>query len=192
MKLDDLNLLSFGNTILMTGVIFEGEGKALMCFFPGENDPSNVLGRLDMDHEDWMKLIRQTDVMETEILAKAKDGSITKTFVRKSQRQIDANVSWRVWRRDNCRCRYCGRNDVALTVDHLVLWEEGGPSIESNLVSACKKCNKTRGNAQYGDWMLHPYYLKVSAALDEAGRLSNLRLLGTLDQIPKVVHQRSR
>ena len=71
MKLDDLNLLSFGNTILMTGVIFEGEGKALMCFFPGENDPSNVLGRLDMDHEDWMKLVRQTDVMETEILAKA-------------------------------------------------------------------------------------------------------------------------
>jgi hypothetical protein len=192
MKLSDLNLLSFGNSILMTGVIFEGEGKTLLCFLPGESEPTNVLDRLDMDLDDWTKLIRQTDIMETEILQKAKDGTITKAILRKSQRQIDAQVSWKVFRRDGYRCRYCGRDDAPLTVDHLILWEEGGPSIEQNLVSSCKKDNKARGNTQYRDWLTHPHYVRVSAALDEAGRQANRALLETLDKIPKAAHLRSR
>jgi 5-methylcytosine-specific restriction endonuclease McrA len=79
-----------------------------------------------------------------------------------------------------------------MTVDHLVLWEEGGPSTEANLLSACRKCNKTRGNTQYSAWLKSPFYGKVSRALDEATRRSNEALLATLDTIPKLVHTRSR
>ncbi|GAG09150.1 unnamed protein product, partial [marine sediment metagenome] len=88
------------------------------------------------------------------------------------------------------KCRYCGRDDVPLTVDHLVLWEDGGPSIEENLVSACRKCNKKRGNTEYSDWLQHPYYLKVSAALLPCHQEKNEKLAPTLPGIPRVVGKR--
>ena len=81
-----------------------------------------------------------------EAQTQAEDGTLTKAILRKTARQIEASVSWQVWRRDGCRCRYCGRDNVPLTVDHLVRWEEGGPSTEENLVSSCKKCNQSQGD----------------------------------------------
>lgn len=192
MRLQDLNLLSFGNTIQLAGAIYEGEGKAYLCYFPGEHDPSSVPVDLEMTPEEWVTFLRQTDIMEVEVLAKAKDGTITKALLRKSQRQIDAAVSWRVFKRDGYKCRYCGRDDVPLTVDHLVRWEEQGPTIEPNLVAACKKCNRTRGDHSYPQWLEHPYYRKVSAALIEDQRRANRKLTETLDAIPRVDHVRSR
>ena len=58
-----------------------------------------------------------------------------KAVIRKCQRNIEQGVSWNVFRRDGYACRYCGNKEVPLTVDHLVLWEESGPSTEANLVS---------------------------------------------------------
>jgi len=97
-----------------------------------------------------------------------------------------------VFRRDGYKCCYCGRDDVPLTVDHLVLWEDGGPSTEQNMVSACKKCNKARGRTQYVDWLRHPVYLKVSGNLSPERRAANEALVGALNAIPKVMHTRSR
>lgn len=193
----DVDLLAFGNEIMLSGVIFSGKDRLLLCPFPGGEDEGIdyfVASQeiLDMDLADWQRLIRQTDIMETEILEKAADGSIVKAIIRKSQRTIDAATSWAVYRRDGYKCRYCGRDDVPLTVDHLVLWEEGGPSIESNLLSCCKKCNKTRGRKQYGDWLQSPYYKHVSAKLSAKALEANSALLATLDAIPRVTHIRSR
>ena len=61
------------------------------------------------DTEDWKKVLRQTDLLETEVLALSEDGKLTKAILRKSQRQIEARISWNVFRRDGYRCRYCGR-----------------------------------------------------------------------------------
>ena len=88
-----------------------------------------------------------------------------------------------MYRRDHYRCRYCGANDVPLTVDHLVLWEEGGPSTEENLVSACKDCNKTRGNTPYHLWLRDSYYKRVSANLPPMIQEANERIAHTLDGI---------
>jgi 5-methylcytosine-specific restriction endonuclease McrA len=38
-----------------------------------------------------------------------------------------------------------------------------GASVEDNLITACRKCNKTRGNMLYEDWLNSDYYKKVSA-----------------------------
>lgn len=192
MKLQDLNLLSFGNTIQLTGAIYEGEGKAYLCYFPSEHDPSSVPVDLEMTPEEWVTFLRQTDIMEVEVLAKAADGTITKALLRKSQRQIDAAVSWRVFKRDGYKCRYCGRDDVPLTVDHLVRWEEGGPTTEPNLLSACKKCNRVRGDMSYETWLKHEHYLRVSKNLSALVRKDNLDLAATLGAIPRVQHVRSR
>lgn len=194
MKLNELEIHQIGNEIQLTGAIYSGQGKHLLCFFPDETLPGGEpLQALDMSFEDWMKFIRQTDLMETEILERnPKTGELTKAIVRKSQRQIDNAVSWKVFRRDQYTCRYCALNDVPLTVDHVVLWEEGGPSIEQNLVSACKKCNRTRGTMQYEQWLASSYYEEKAKKLSEAVKDANRSLVGTLASIPRMIHKRSR
>lgn len=52
---------------------------------------------------------------------------------------------WAVYMRDNWTCVYCEREDVALTLDHVHPRELGGGNEESNLVTACRTCNTTRG-----------------------------------------------
>ena len=197
-KLSDIDILKIGNTINMTGAIFSGEGKTFLCHFPDDQTPAvgvddfPLLERLDMDLGDWEKFLRQTDLLEVEVLAKASDGTLAKAILRKSNRQIDQVVSWRVFKRDEYSCRYCGRDDVPLTVDHLVCWEEGGPSSEANMVSACKKCNKVRGNTKYAEWLQHPHYKNVSKNLNEERRRRNHELADTLAAVPRHTHIKSR
>lgn len=191
MNFNDLDLLKFGNTVLMTGAIYSGEGQSYVLYFPNERDDGNEQ-HIDMSVDDWTALLKQTDLVEVEALAKAPDGTLVKAMLRKSNRNVDNTVSWRVFKRDGYKCRYCGNDNVPLTVDHLVTWEDGGPWIEANLVSSCKKCNKVRGNLSYAEWMKHPRYLQVSAKLDEAAKRMNTALVETLDKIPRVSHIRSR
>lgn len=209
MKVQDIGLLKFGNTIQLAGAVYADDkrlylamfpedrvvlatsGESVVHFRPGDPDEHGVYV-LDMNNEDWEGFLRQTDLMEVEALTQAKDGTITKAILRKSARQIEQGVSWRVFKRDGYACRYCGNDDTPLTVDHLVTWESLGPSTEANLVSACRKCNKTRGETPYGAWLLHPYYLEVSKKLTPEVRAANEALLVTLDKIPLRVNQKSR
>lgn len=189
-KFENLDLLQVGNTIQLAGAIWVGGGKTYLCLFPGEDMPMPV-DTLEMTIDEWQKFLRQTDIMETEVLAASADGKVAKALIRKSTRQIAQHVSWAVYRRDR-RCRYCGRDDVPLTVDHLVLWENGGPSTEGNLLSACRKCNKTRGNTEFADWLNHPYYKRVSQNLPPGIQQANLDIVATLDAIPRMVHKPTR
>jgi len=157
------------------------------------------LPELDLDHlvwleltyEDWKAFLRQSDLQETEVLSKDETG-LVKIILRKSARQIDQMVSWRVYKRDGYKCRYCGRDDLPLTVDHLVLWEDGGPSIEENLVSACRRCNKTRGNMKYIEWLDSPEYQHCCRNLDPQVYKQNMAVLRTLGDIAIRLHIPSR
>lgn len=210
-QLKDVNLLAFGNTIHMAGALYLGEGKLYATMLPeyrGELDidpigPSmqfsddksktiHAVEVLDLTCEDWKTFMRQADIMETEVLEHAgEDKGLVKAIVRKSARQISQIVSWNVFRRDGYACCYCGDDKVPLTVDHLVLWEELGPSIEENLLSACKRCNSKRGNTSYADWLKDKYYLRVAKNLTADRRQANEDILSTLDQIPRLKHKSS-
>ena len=188
----EMNLLEFGNNILMGGVIYSGNGNNYICLFPDDADIKEPFKAIDLSPEDWKKVIRQTDTMETEILEAAADGKMVKAIVRKSTRMIEQGLSWRVYKRDGYKCRYCAKEGIPMTVDHLVLWEKGGPSIEENLATSCRKCNKTRGSVLYEDWLNHPYYLKVSRGLSDKVKDLNESVLFTLDKIPLRTHTRKR
>jgi 5-methylcytosine-specific restriction endonuclease McrA len=190
MLLDDLNIHDVGGSIQIVGAVYQGEGKTYLCLFPGELNDLPV-EELEMDLEDWQRFLRQTDLRETRVLAEAGDEKTTKIVMRKSSRQISQRVSWAVYERDDYRCRYCGLR-APLTVDHLVLWEEGGPSIEANLAAACKKCNRTRGNTQYADWLKSAYYKKVSKGLMPNDLALNRAVLDTLATIPRMVHKHGK
>jgi hypothetical protein len=193
MKLSDLKLTAIGDTIQMVGAVYAGEGSAYICLFPEDADAAKLHQHiLEMDAEDWKVFLRQTDLMETEVLTKASDGTLAKAMIRKSSRAVDQVVNWNCFRRDNYTCRYCGNSKIPLTVDHLVRWEEGGPSIETNMLSACRKCNKIRGDKSYTEWLRNDYYLRVSQGLTEEIRAANLAIAATLPAIPRKLHITSR
>jgi 5-methylcytosine-specific restriction endonuclease McrA len=50
-----------------------------------------------------------------------------------------------VFLRDDYTCQYCGRDNVELTIDHVVPRSRGGGHTWDNLVSACKMCNHRKG-----------------------------------------------
>lgn len=192
MKLGDLDLLELGNTIEIGGIILTDHknGKNFVALLP-ENDAKGETDVLYMSVPDWEKFFRQTDLIETQIFA-THNGILKKIIVRKTERQINQNVAWRVYKRDGYKCRYCGRDNVPLTVDHLVLWEKGGPTIEANLLSSCKNCNKKRGNMEYFEWLETEYYLNVSAGLTDDVRQANLDIVDTLGDIPVKLHIQNR
>ncbi len=49
-------------------------------------------------------------------------------------------------KRDGHKCAYCGRNDLPLTVDHILPKARGGEDRWENLVCACLKCNNKKGD----------------------------------------------
>lgn len=185
-----MSLLDMGNSIQLAGVIYADHEVCYICMLPEESTEGRVLRRLELDRRDWQQILEQTDKVQVWTNVPDEDGKLVKALARKVDRNISQNTSWAVYRRDGFKCRYCGADNVPMTVDHLVTWEEGGPSIEDNLVTSCRKCNKLRGNTEYGEWLRHPYYRKVSAGIDPATKINNVNLLNTLDAIPRRVQKR--
>jgi hypothetical protein len=63
----------------------------------------------------------------------------------------------RVLKRDDFRCRVCGRRptdyvDLELHVHHIRPWGEGGITIDKNLITLCHTCHN--GLEPHGDWDL--------------------------------------
>jgi hypothetical protein len=53
-----------------------------------------------------------------------------------------------IYLRDGCACAWCGSSveqGAQLTLDHLVPHAKGGSNDETNLVTACQRCNSSRG-----------------------------------------------
>ncbi len=186
MKFSDLNLLSVGNTIQLVGAVYAGEGNTYVMLLPEEDAPGSI-NVLSMSPDDWKACLNQSDLSEVEY----NDG-VRKAIVRKCERQVDTTLAWSVFRRDDFRCRYCGSLTKPLTVDHLIVWEAGGPTILENLVSSCKRCNRTRGNKSYADWLNSNDYSVLSKDLSPEVAQANLDLLSTLDKIKRVNNIRSR
>jgi len=184
------SLLKIGNSLSISGVVFSDINSSVIFMFPDNELHENIITP-SLSIDDWKKILKQTDIQEVEVLADDGHG-LKKAIIRKSGRQIDNKISWRVFKRDQYKCRYCGRDDVPLTVDHLVLWEEGGPSTEENLVSACSKCNKTRGNMQYIDWINSEQYISKISGVEVEFQMLNNFLVDSLKDIPRRAHIISR
>lgn len=185
MKLKDIDIFEVGSEIQLVGAVYNSRDKTYLCLLPEEEKKELVL--LDMNREDWKKFIKQSDLLERQI-----DTGSQKAIFRKTQRLIEAHMMWGVYKRDNYHCRYCGRSGVPLSVDHLILFEEGGPTILENLLTACKPCNRERGSMQYKDWIESDTYANRSVNLSENIKQKNIELIDTLDNIERLDSIRSR
>lgn len=187
-RLNDLDLLSIGHEIQLFGAIYSGGGVVYMVPLPDENPDdldSAETKVLCMDAADMERFLRQTDLLDVQGPGKA--------ILRKSQRQIDAALSWRVFERDGYKCRYCGRKGP-LTVDHVDRWEDNGATVEPNLISACRRCNKQRGRMAYADWIQSSEYAFFSQTLTQEQKDRNQAVVATIPSLVKlrVTKQRSR
>lgn len=149
------NIEDYGNKLTIVGFVVGNGEETEHIFFPDQDDILSLpSGAVFPTEEELQKIFYQLDTLQIT--------NSQKVVLRKSQRNIDQNISFQVFRRDGFRCVYCGEEHKALTVDHLVLWEEMGDSVPDNLVTACKKCNHTRGNMQLPEFLETDYYKRVS------------------------------
>lgn len=73
----------------------------------------------------------------------------------------DGRVFSKLWRmirtiifhRDNFTCRYCGVRGGRLECDHVIPVSRGGATNERNLVTACKPCNRSKGDKTLEEWL---------------------------------------
>lgn len=52
----------------------------------------------------------------------------------------------------SAKCAACGSRD-SLQIDHIVPFSRGGLSVESNLQALCSKCNNSKSDRDYHDWL---------------------------------------
>lgn len=69
---------------------------------------------------------------------------------RRTPRDPNSALRWRVANRDGFRCRHCGKSPantpgVILHFDHIVPWSNGGDTVFENLQTLCSKCNLGKG-----------------------------------------------
>ena len=164
LQFEDFDVLEVGNHLEISGVLYGSpDVEGVLIILPGEEGFEKITV-MHPDLEEWQSIIRQSDLKEVQVTGD--DDKSKKIILRKSTRQIETKIMWEVFRRDNYTCRYCGEDKQPMTVDHMVLWEKGGPSIPMNLITSCRKCNKTRGNMEYEDWLRSPYYLAKVPSLE--------------------------
>ena len=65
---------------------------------------------------------------------------------RRTSRNINVRLRFRVLQRDNFKCCACGASpakdvSVELHVDHILPWSKGGETVFGNLQTLCSKCN---------------------------------------------------
>ena len=76
-----------------------------------------------------------------------------------------------IYLRDGLACAYCGdsvENGAELSLDHLKPHSQGGSNDASNLVTACRRCNCSRGDRPVKDFAVAVAgYLNHGANPDE-------------------------
>lgn len=71
----------------------------------------------------------------------------------RTKREVNDRLRFRIMRRDNFKCQYCGKSPaidpkIILHVDHIKPWSKGGETIFENLRTLCSNCNIGKGNLE--------------------------------------------
>lgn len=135
-----------GSELTIQGLIVGGQDAQALLFLPGFKWREDATVHILTDAE-WSDFIHRSD--DPEVLI-----GNTKVFQRKIRFQISGAIQQRVWAADGFRCVYChaGMGTVLMTIDHFVPIELGGMNNETNFVTACRSCNKDKGNEDARTW----------------------------------------
>lgn len=137
---------NIGHLIKISGLVLEGMNKCIIVLTPNTSFPTipPLLTMRRPTWEEWDAIIKASDDPKYFEM----DGHSIKAVHRKVRMQISGAVQQKVWVRDNFECQFCHRRmgDVQLTVDHWTPLELGGSNTPDNYITACRACNKKKGN----------------------------------------------
>lgn len=107
----------------------------------------------------WQKALESLAVylknQKAEVVIKVrkyvKENTPRKKNKQKTPRNVDYRMRHLVLKRDNYKCRLCGRSpatdiSVILQVDHIKPWASGGETTLDNLQTLCYECNMGKGS----------------------------------------------
>lgn len=132
------------------GLILGSHDTELHLFFPDCDLPDRKSFTGGLSSDTWQRLLKASD--DPVIRVTDFDKIVLKAIIRKSQRQVDGNIQWEVFRRDNYTCQYCGEKNKPLTVDHYLAQDFGGETTVANLKTSCRPCNKRKANMTIEEW----------------------------------------
>lgn len=185
-----IDLREIGFNIQMGGFILADKDTKYLISFPNEDEhEAKNLTAIVPSEEEYAEIIKQMDLGEIELID---NNTNKKVVVRKSQRQVDQIITWKVFARDNYSCRYCGITGVPMTIDHIKLWEDSGDTTEENCLCTCRKCNKTRGNMDYAEWLDSKYYEIRSENLPRDIKIANKAIIKTYKSFPNRISKKKR
>ena len=95
------------------------------------------------------KLIRRDGVLFAPVILRWEARARAEGY----RRPIPLSVKEEVTKRDNHTCVYCGETDDEFEFDHVVPYSRGGTEDPSNIVLACKPCNRAKGARTPAEWM---------------------------------------
>jgi hypothetical protein len=141
----DVKWGDIGSMLRIQGIVVGGNEAQAVLMLPDQGYKAAMVHT--MNEEDWSEYLRRSD--DPEILV----GPI-KAFQRKLRYDISGAVQQKIWVADGFKCLYCRRamGEVQLTIDHFIPLEMGGANDDSNFVSACRACNKSKGSESPADW----------------------------------------
>ena len=94
---------------------------------------------------------------------------------------MDQGMNWirqekrlAIYLRDGLACAYCGHSvedGASLSLDHLIPHSHGGTNEPTNLVTACERCNKSRGTRSVAH-----FAIVVAAYLDHGADPEQIKL----------------
>lgn len=161
-------LEDLGEILKLSGMLLTGQGASCLLLLPTAPHIDAAMTIASPTLEEWCGIIAQAD--QPEVFIQDESGTV-KAIHRKVKYAISGAVQQQIWVRDQFLCMFCGgeMGKVQLTVDHFVPLELGGENVDSNLISACRRCNKQKGK-------LHPEVYCKKNSLDYEGL--QLYLLG--------------
>lgn len=87
----------------------------------------------------------------SETIKEVNEERIERFNKRKTNREINLRLRYKVLTRDNYKCCICGASpasnpSVQLHVDHIIPWSKGGETVEENLQTLCSDCNNGKSD----------------------------------------------
>lgn len=133
-----------GNLLHISGLMLQGMGATIVMYMPNAN-PVYQVAEFHPTLDQWCAFLAASD--DPKIFEEDETGRI-KAIHRKVQRAISGAVQQKIWHRDGWQCMYCGKSvpQIQVTVDHFVPLELGGEDNPGNYISACRQCQKAKGN----------------------------------------------
>lgn len=122
---------------------FGGWRNALIAFI-------EYINTEDIDEQEIEIKVTDSNSINEILSKKAKENRILE-LKKRTPRNINLKLRFKVLQRDNFKCCSCGNSpaknhDIELHIDHIKPWSKGGETILENLQTLCSKCNLGKSN----------------------------------------------